>query len=326
MIRLLAGIVLSFVSCMTAISQPNMGFASGQETDSPQRVDDRINGPETLQRIELYEAAARSQAKLSIASRVKIYAGLGILYQDAGMSLKAEDAIQRAIALLKEGPQDQLAEEVEQLAVLHVAMGKMRQAEHDEMHDMQIRKAVANPVGIALAESSLASLYDEERKFAKALNYAEKAYDVLADRTDVDAADQIGLRQTLGVALTGMRSCDRGVELLKDGLQLARSSPGVGKLKVAYAEFTLGFGYWHCGDRSHAEEWLQRGTTDMKADYGWDHAMYVNAMKQYARFLRQNGEQEAAISAEAVVNQAQSVVDAGAFTGRSEGFRSAGSK
>ena len=36
-------------------------------------------------------------------------------------------------------------------------------------------------MGIALAESDLASLYGLERKFPKALDYAERAYDVLVD-------------------------------------------------------------------------------------------------------------------------------------------------
>jgi hypothetical protein len=60
----------------------------------------------------------------------------------------------------------------------------------------------------------------------------------------------------------------------------------------------------------------------MRADYGWEHAMYVDAMKNYARFLRQNGQREAALTAEIVVRQAESIVDASALTGRTDGFRS----
>jgi tetratricopeptide (TPR) repeat protein len=327
MIRLLTGALLPLVAGMAVISQTNAVAAPQEKAGSAQRVDADHDKPEMLRLIAAYEAAARDpQAKHSIASQVKIYSNLGILYEDAGMGLKAEDAVRRAIALLKNGPQDQLAEEIDQLAVLDVAMGKMGQAEKDELREMQIREKGADPVGIALAQNSLAGMYDEERKFAKALVYAERAYDTLANRADVRAPDRIRTEQTLGFALTGTRNCDRGIELLKDAFELARSSPEVNSLEVGYSEYVLGFGYWHCGDRGHASEWLERGTTDMRADYGWDKLMYVNAMKQFARFLRENGQREAAESAEAVVNQAESVVDASALTGRAEGFRPAGSK
>ena len=64
----------------------------------------------------------------------------------------------------------------------------------------------------------------------------------------------------------------------------------------------------------------------MKADFGWDRSLYLNAMRQYARFLRESGQLEAAVNAEAVVNQADAVVDARTLTGMTEGFRSASVK
>lgn len=327
MIRLLTGVLLSALAALTAISQSNQATAPQGEAGWAQRVYGHFEKSEMLRMIAVYEAEARdNQAKHSIASQVKIYSNLGILYEEAGMGLKAEDAVRQAIALLKDGPQDQLADEVEQLAILDSAMGKMRQAEKDEIRNMQIREALANPVGIALAQDSLAGLYDVERKFAKALDYAERAYGVLANRADVSVLDRIAVMQSLGFALTGMRNCDRGIELLKDALRLARTSPEVSSLKVAYSEYLLGFGYWHCRDRGRASEWLERGTTDLRADYGWNRFVYVNAMKEYARFLRENGQREAAKSVESVVNQAESVVDVNALTGRAEGFRSTGSK
>ncbi len=322
--RLLTGVLLSAVACMPAASQSSVPAATEQKTGSEQTADWHFDKPEVLRLIALNEAAAQD-GEATHADRkrlVIIYSNLGVLYTDAGMLLKSENAIRRAIVLLANGPQDQLADEIGQLAVLHMAMDQVRQAERGELQALQIREGVADPVGIALAESDLASLYGLERKFPKALDYSERAYDVLADRQDVGLPNRIGVRQTLGFALTSMRNCDRGIEVLKDALDLAKSSPGPGSLSVGCSEYVLGVGYWHCSDRDHAAEWLERGTTDMRAEYGWAHAMYVNAMKQYARFLRANGQRGAAASAEAVVHQAESVVDVNALTGRAQGFRS----
>lgn len=246
------------------------------------------------------------------------YSELGILYMDVGMGLKAEDAFRRAIALLKDGPQDQLANEVEQLAVLQTGMGEYREAEKTEIQALAIRQALADPVDIALSESAIAGIYDVERKFTKARNHAEKAYDVLADRTDVTAQDRIEVWHTLGLALTGLHDCDRGIGVLKDALEMARNSPGWGDASLGYSEYMLGIGYWHRGDRDHAAVWLQRGTTDLRAEFGWNRATYVYAMRQYALFLRQYGQADSAASAEAVVHQAESVVDASTLAGRTE--------
>jgi len=328
MLRLLTGVLLSVLAGLTAIGQSHANAATDQSQRSAQPANSQSYKAEMLRSIALNEAAMRA-AEASHAHRKRlaaIDANLGILYQDAGMFQKSENAIQRAIVLLQDGPQDQLAAEVERLAVLHLAMNKTRQAEEDEMRDMRIRETIADPVGIALAQSALAGLYDEERKFAKALPYAQESFAVLADRAGVSVADRIGARQTLGIALTGTRSCARGIAVLNDAVELAKRSPGVDNERMGYSEFVLGSGYWHCGDRGHAAEWLQRGTTDMRAGYGWDQAMYLNAMRQYARFLRENGQQQAADSAEAVVHQAEGVVDAGALTGRAAAFRSAGTQ
>jgi hypothetical protein len=143
---------------------------------------------------------------------------------------------------------------------------------------------------------------------------------------EVAAPDRIGVRHTLGFALTGTRNCTRGIDVLQDALAIAENSPQISRKSVGYSEYVLGSAYWHCGVQANASKWLERGTDDMKADYGWGRAMYINAMKQYARFLQQDGRKEAALSAQAVVSQAESVVDANSLADKSTAFRSAGFK
>jgi tetratricopeptide (TPR) repeat protein len=327
MIRLLTGVLLLAAAGMTATSQLKAVIAPGQDGGSAQSTSWKFDKPQLLQLIALNEKAARDGESQPVDRKqlIMIYSNLGILYEDAGLYLKAEEAMSRAIELLRNGPQDQLAGEIGQLAVLHASMGKMRQAEKDEMHALQIRRAVGDPMGIALAERDLADLYVQQRKFAKASELAAEAFEVLADRQDVSLFDRLTSRQTLGFTLTRIRNCEQGIQLLKDALALARSSAEVDLKSLGYAEYLLGFGYWNCSDSDHAAIWLEQGTTDMKGGFGWDQALYLNAMREYARFLRENGEQEAAVSAEAIVHQAEAVIDASALAGKAEGFRSAGS-
>jgi tetratricopeptide (TPR) repeat protein len=327
MIRFLIGVLLSVAACAQAICQSSTPPAQARHADAAPIQNSKLDKADVLQLISVNETAARDgESAHADPQRIAVfYKNLGILYADAGMPLKSEDALRRAITLLQNGPRDQLAVELGELAVLHVAMNKVRQAEKEELQALQIRETVPDPLGVARAQSALGGLYDAEGKYSEGLSYAQKAYDVLADSPDVGLPDRIGVRHTLGFALTGMRDCDRGIHVLQDALELAKVDPGIGQMSVGYSEFVLGFGYWHCDDRVNAANWLERGTTDMNSDFGWDRAMYVNAMKQYARFLRQDGQQEAAVSAEAVINQAQSVVDASTLTDTAKGFRSAGS-
>jgi tetratricopeptide (TPR) repeat protein len=311
-----------------AVGQSNAAAAQTQSAGLQQSPEGEQYSAELLRQIALEEAEARSSEKAHAdrSHLTEIYAYLGNLYANAAMYPKAEDAMRRAIALMKNGPQDQLALELGQLGVLHVQMGDISQADRDEMQALRSREAVGDPIGIALAWNDIAGLYDEEHKFKKAVDFGQKAFAVLANRTDLDPSDRIGVRQTLGYALTSIRNCDQGIPMLKDAVELSISNFGKENPKLGYPEYVLGFGYWHCGDWGRAAEWLDRGTTRMKADFGWDRSLYLNAMRQYSRFLRESGQPEAAVNAETVVNQANALVDARTLIGTTEGFRSPGSR
>ena len=69
---------------------------------------------------------------------------------------------------------------------------------------------------------------------------------------------------------------------------------------------------------------MARGTARMKVDLGWGHAVYINVMSDYAQFLRERGQLEAAAVAQREVRQAQSVVDVRSLAGRSGEVGAAG--
>lgn len=327
MTQFLRALVLSAMVCSTAASQT--GAAPAPQPDTPQQgtpqtpVPGSVNG-ETLRLIAEYEKAARSSELAHAGDQhlATIYVKLGNVYADSGMYLKAEDAMRHAIIHLRSGSQADLAQELGQLCALHMAMGKRRQAERDQMQALQIRESVGNPLKTALAEIEMANVYEDGQNFKKAADHARRAFDLIHAQPGAEAFELLDVRWTLGFALTGLKNCGEGMPILRDSLDFAKSNFGNGSREIAYAEYELGYGYWHCGEPAHASELLKSGTAGMKDDTGWGHRIYLNAMSHYARFLRENGEPEAAASAEAVVRQAQAVVDVRALTGRSQGFQS----
>jgi tetratricopeptide (TPR) repeat protein len=308
-------------SSAQASGQPNPQQtepASQSSAVSPEPAFSFLSKDELLRRIALYESAARraEASHLADADQLKIYTNLGNAYLDAAMYPKAEEAMRRTIALLRRGSQPALAEEINQLALVHLAMQDLKQAEKDQLDALRVREAVGDPIGIALTWNDLAALYIKERHFSQGLDYAQRAMNVLGDNPAVLPADRIAIHQTLALALCGVHQCLQAIPLLKASLEIARTSFGADSLSFGIGAFQLGYAYWQNGQMDQAVEWMQRGTVQMKIDWGLGHEVYINAVQQYAKLLRQRGQTESAQAAEREVRQAQAVVDARSFAAR----------
>ena len=284
--------------------------------------------PELLRRIALYEAAERSaeRAHPGMESMVRIYSNLAALYEDACMYSRSEEVMHREIAMLRSGPQDELADAIGHLAVLHIAMGEMRQAEKDDFEALRIRESMGDPVGVALTWTGLADVDIKQRHYKQALDYAQRAMAVLAENPKVDVADRIVVRQTLAYALCGLKECGQAIPILKDAIEMEKSSYGADSLMVGTGYLSSRIHILANGDMEDAAELMARGTARMKVDLGWGHTIYLNAMTQYARFLRQRGQKEAAATAEREIKMANAVVDARSLTTSSSAFAAAGSR
>jgi tetratricopeptide (TPR) repeat protein len=322
MIRFLGLMACAMVMVLIPATAQQAG-ENGAQMAAAARVDAAFPSKvELMRRIALYEDAERSAERThpGLDSMVKIYSNLAGLYEDAGMYSQSEDQMRREIAMLRSGPQDELAEVFGHLGVLHIAMQDLRQAEKDDLEALRIRESVGDPVGIGLAWCDLADVYIKQKQFKKAQDYAQRAMTVLADDPKVNVADRIGARQTLAYVLCGLKQCGQAIPLLKDAVELEKTSYGENSLLTGTGWFLLGYAYWQNGDMTDAAEWMGRGTARMKVDLGWGHALYVNAISQYAKFLRQRGQVQEAASAERELRQIQSVVDARTLTASSSAF------
>jgi tetratricopeptide (TPR) repeat protein len=318
MIRLLIAVSMIGLAGISANGQQVSGNALQTGAGVSRGAGDFPDKPELLRRIAMYETAIQNAKAThpADASLAKIYLDLGGLYGDAAMYLKAEDAMRQGILLLRRGPQDKLAEAIGHLAVLHIGMGELREAEKEELEALRVRESVGEPVGTAETWNDLADVYVKQRQYKKAVDYATKAMEVLGNDPKVSADDRIAVRQTLGYALCGERNFEMGVPLLQEAIEMAKSRYGADSLEVGVAYYLLGYASWQNGDLRNAAEWMGWGITRMKVDMGWGHPVYLNAVSQYAQFLRQQGQMEAADAEQREVRQAQAVVDVRTFTAR----------
>ena len=290
--------------------------ASANLSDSsvgPQPVTEILSGAELTRRIGVYEAAARGaeSAHVSDATVANIYARLATLHEDAGMYERAEADLEHAISLLRGNVEwrDQLAENLNSLGLLHGETGKLREAQKEELEALRIRESLGGSLEIARSWNSLSGLYFKEHKYAISRDFAQRSLDEFSVNNQADAVDRITSRLYLSMALCYTKDCPSAVPLLKDAIDMAKTTFRPNDYPVGVGKFLLGFAYWKSGDAAKASEYMQEGTAIMKEQLGWRHPTYLNAVGQYARFLRENKRVEEAEAIELQIRQAEGVVD-----------------
>jgi tetratricopeptide (TPR) repeat protein len=279
----------------------------------PQSVTEIPTRVETLRRIKVYEAAAR-EANSTHASDdmvTKIYTRLASLYMDAGMYEQSEGALEHAISLLRHDAElnGRLAEDLNFLGMLHVEMGKLGQAEREELEALKLREGLSDRLQLARSWDALAGLYAGERKYAIARDYARKAMGEFSVNQGADVTDNISSRFKLSQILCLMKECPSAISLLKDSIDLAKAAYHSEDYPIGIGEFLLGYAYWRSGDPVGAAQFMEQGTVLMKEQLGWGHPIYLNALGQYARFLRENRRADDAQAVERQIRQAEAVVD-----------------
>ena len=296
-----ASIVALVLATSTAIAQLS-------SPDSKPRITDRSH---LMHAIEVSEAELKQSetAHLSAQQLAMIYCNLGERYRDAGWFPKSEDAMLHAISLLRKGSPTLLADEISNLATLHIEMNEPRQAEKDVLEGLSVREAIGDPVGVALSHGDLAAIYVKQRQFRKAMDSATQAIEVLDNNPKAKTADRITARQTLAFAFMGMHRLNDALPLLEDSVRLAAAASGPDSLLLGQADYLLGEAYWQAGKLDLAAELMERGITAMRPYVGWGHPVYLQVVERYAQLLRKRGEPEAAASAEREVRQATQVVD-----------------
>jgi len=315
-------LIIFFMICASnaeSATQVNEQISSSGSETVAQSDGEVLGKEEIFRRIGVLEEAIQ-EAELKHASQetmVTIFRSLGALYSLAGMFPKAEETTNHAIELMRGGPEDQLAEEFNALSLIHSSMGDLRKAEKDEMQALAIRQKIGDRLGLALTRIDLASVYLEENKNQKALEYATDSYQELQHGIHMRSSDRIGVQQVMAFSLCRTHRCSEGLPIMKRALDEANKVYGSESLSAAAQGFALGYVYWLNGDISDASDWMPHSLERMKKDIGWNSPLYVSSMVLYEQFLRKSGQREEARRAEAELHRIQSIVDVRALASRS---------
>jgi hypothetical protein len=281
-----------------------------------------------LHRIAIAETAVRQaeSARAGNAELGSLYAQLALLYEDAAQFERSEVTLEHSVSLLRHTPgaganltmaNDQqaalqvamLATAVAQLGSLHVAMRKLRESEGEEQEALRLRVKLGDQVMVARSWNDLAALALAERKFPKARDFAQRALNEFTANDQAAAIDRLSARYALAMAFCNLKNYASAVPIIKDAIEEGKAKLVPGDFPIGFGTFLLGYAYWKAGDMPDAAENLRVGTIGMSEQLGWGHPSYLEALKQYAKFLRENRQADVASAVELRIRQAESVVD-----------------
>jgi tetratricopeptide (TPR) repeat protein len=282
--------------------------ASGQEA-----LTDIFARTEALQKINRLETAAREgeSAHVSDVALANVYSELASLYESAARYDQSEEALKRAISLLHHCPESrsQLADDLDNLGLLHVEMDKMREAHEEELEALQIRQSLGDSLGTARSWNSLSGFYFMERKYAASRDFARRAMDEFSVNERASLFERVSSRFNLALALCAMKDCPSAIPPLKVGIDIAKAGFKPNDFPIGLGDFFLGYAYWKSGSPSEAGPYMEEGIAMMKRQLSPGHPIYLNALRQYALFLHKSKRAEDANAVEREIRLAENVVD-----------------
>jgi tetratricopeptide (TPR) repeat protein len=249
----------------------------------------------------------------------KIYAQLGLLYQDVALWARAEAALERAIQLLRrdEASKRELAKAISELGNLHVEMGRLRESEKEGQEALRVAEELGDKLVIAQSWDDLAGLALAQHKYERARDFAQKAVAEFVANERSKPFDVISARYTLALADCNLGDYGHAIPLLSDAVDEAKTKMPARDLPAGFGEFLLGYALWKSGNTSAAGAHLEEGIAIMKEQLGWGHPVYLRVLGHYAQYLRETRRVEAANDVMREIRRAEAVVDVRSLETRS---------
>ncbi len=313
-IRLIASPMLAFL--LSSFIHGQQAPPSGDESEEHVRVEANaasVFKQKLVRQIALQEEALR-KAEASHAPDIELArksALLGVSYGNLAQWARSEAVVEHAVSLLRHAPapSEELAAVLTQLGSLHLAMGKMRDSEKEELEGLNLREKLGDRLQIARTYNDLAELFLAQKKFDKARDIAQKAVAEFVENKQASVFDRIVARSVLSMTMCYLKDCPSAIPLLKEVIDEAKTKLRPDDFPIGLSDFLLGYAYWKSGNISEAGPHMQDGTVAMSRQLGWGHPAYVSALKHYEQFLRENRQVEAADVIQRRIRQAEAVVD-----------------
>jgi tetratricopeptide (TPR) repeat protein len=216
-----------------------------------------------------------------------LWAHLALEYHSMADFLKAEDAYNHSLHLLKNAPYARpvYAATLDDLAVLYLIYGRIDEAESVRKQALAEREKLGDPSDIGLGEVHLADIAFARRQFRKAEQLAARG---IKDMEASPTPPKVGMLSGL-ITVTYARClrghCDAGLVSAQQAAAFANTHFEAESTAVGFALETLGFAEWKSGAIEDGGKDMLHATQILRKTLVPGDPRLANVLLQYGDYL-----------------------------------------
>ena len=259
---------------------------AGAQTSEPQSAAAQVRIAQDMELIRIAEQQHRPDAERGV-----LWAQLATEYHYAAEFLKAEDAYNKSLHLLKPIPsaKEQYAATLESLATLYLLYGHVDEAESLRKQALGVRKKLGNPFDVGLCRIHLANVALARRQFKKAERLSLRGMAEMESSSNPPKAGILSGLITVAYAQCLRGHCDEGLTSAQQGLAFANRYFVPDSAAVGFALETLGWAEWKSGNGPEAEKAILRGIQIMRTKLVPGDPRLRGALQLYGDYLMATG-------------------------------------
>jgi tetratricopeptide (TPR) repeat protein len=256
--------------------------AASAQTSEPQSASAQVRIARDMQLIQIAEQQQRPNAE-----RGALWAQLASEYQYTAEFLKAEDAYNKALHLLKSEPaaKAEYAATLESLATLYLLFNRVDEAESVRKHAITVLEKLGNSPDIGLSQVHLANVAIARRQYKKAERLSVLGLKEMESSSNAPRAGILSGLITVTYARCLRGHCAEGLTSAQQALAVANSRFEPGSAAVGFALETLGFAEWKTGQGEEGEKSMLRGIQILRTTLVPADPRLRGALHQYQKYL-----------------------------------------
>src|SRR5882724_10453000 len=221
------------------------------QTPEPQSASAQVRIARDMDLIQTAEQQHRPEAE-----RGALWAKLASEYQYAAEFLKAEDAYNKSLHLLKAAPtaKAEYAATLESLSTLYLLYSRVDEAESVRKQALAVREKLGNSFEIGRSQILLANVAIARRQFKKAERLSLRGMEEMESSSNPPRAGILSGLITVTYAHCLRGHCDQGLTSAQQGLAFVNSNFVPESVAVGFALETLGFAEWKTGAGQEGEK------------------------------------------------------------------------
>lgn len=257
-------------------------YTASAQASEPQSASAQERIARDLELIQIAEQQRRPNA-----DRGALWAQLASEYQYTAEFLKAEDAYNKALHLLKSEPEAkaEYTATLESLATLYLLFSRVDEAESIWKRALAVREKMGDSSDIGLIEIHLANVAIARRQYKKAERLSLLGLEETESSSNPPRTGILYALITVTFARCLRGHCAEGLTSAQQALAVANSRFEPGSAAAGFALETLGFAEWKTGEVQEGEKAMLRGIQILRTKLVPADPRLRGALVQYREYL-----------------------------------------